>query len=59
MRRARTPLWVCFACGHVGCGGDSPNQYATKHFYATGHALIRSVEPGETWGRCYLDEVAL
>jgi hypothetical protein len=39
----------CAQCGHIGCCDNSPHQHATKHFHATGHAVIRSFEPGETW----------
>ena len=46
-------------CGHVGCCADSPNEHAAKHCHATGHPLIRSFEPGEDWGWCYLDRVVL
>lgn len=49
-------LRVCLACGHVGCCDDSKNKHATKHFHATRHPVIRSGEPGETWGWCYIDE---
>ena len=30
-----------------------------RHFEATGHPIIRSIEPGEEWGWCYLDEAYL
>jgi hypothetical protein len=53
--------WVhlreCLICGHVGCCDDSKNKHATKHFTATHHAVMRSVEPGEFWAWCYVDEV--
>jgi uncharacterized UBP type Zn finger protein len=53
--------WVhlreCLICGHVGCCDDSKNRHATKHFTATHHAVMRSVEPGELWAWCYVDEV--
>jgi len=53
--------WVhlreCLVCGHVGCCDSSPNKHATKHFHATTHPTVRSVEPGETWGWCYEHEV--
>jgi uncharacterized UBP type Zn finger protein len=53
--------WVhlreCLNCGHVGCCDSSPNKHATKHFHATHHPVLRSVEPGESWGWCYVDEV--
>ena len=49
-------LRLCMTCGHVGCCDDSPMKHATAHFHATGHPVIRSFEPGEAWGFCYLDE---
>ena len=50
-------LRLCMGCGHVGCCDDSPNRHATKHFNITRHAIIKSFEPGEDWGWCYIDEV--
>ena len=50
-------LRVCLTCGHVGCCDDSKNKHATRHFHATGHPVIRSKEPGETWGWCYVDRI--
>jgi uncharacterized UBP type Zn finger protein len=60
----RTGSWwvhlrICLSCGHVGCCDQSPNRHATKHFRATGHPLIQSLEPGEDWTWCYIDEVYL
>lgn len=52
-------LRMCQICGHVGCCDQSPNRHATAHFHATGHPLVRSFEPGEDWGWCYVDEVFL
>ena len=53
--------WVhlreCLVCGHVGCCDSSRNRHATKHFHATTHPVMRSVEPGEHWGWCFVDEV--
>jgi uncharacterized UBP type Zn finger protein len=49
-------LRLCLACGHVGCCDSSPNKHATRHFHDTGHAVIRSYEPGETWAWCYVHE---
>ena len=46
-------LRVCLHCGHVGCCDSSKNRHATKHHAATGHAVIRSLEPGEDWLWCY------
>ena len=52
-------LRICLTCGHVGCCDTSKNKHATKHFHATTHPIMRSMEPGETWGWCYVDEVTL
>jgi uncharacterized UBP type Zn finger protein len=50
-------LRMCLICGHVGCCDSSPNRHATKHFQVTGHPMIRSIEPGERWVWCYVDEM--
>lgn len=50
-------LRLCLICGHVGCCDNSPNKHATKHFHRTEHPIIRSFEPGEDWGWCYVDDV--
>jgi hypothetical protein len=39
----------CAQCGHVGCCDSSPAQHASAHAAATGHRLVRSFEPGESW----------
>jgi uncharacterized UBP type Zn finger protein len=52
-------LRMCLACGHVGCCDSSKNKHATRHFRATGHPVMRSIEPGETWQWCYVDNVAV
>ncbi len=49
-------LRLCLICGHVGCCDSSKNKHATKHFHSTKHPLIRSIEPGESWIWCYVDE---
>ncbi|HUI83707.1 MAG TPA: UBP-type zinc finger domain-containing protein [Candidatus Binatia bacterium] len=51
-------LRLCLECGHVGCCDSSKNKHATKHFHRLGHPLIRSIEPGETWMWCYVDELS-
>jgi CPA1 family monovalent cation:H+ antiporter len=50
-------LRLCLQCGHVGCCDSSEFKHATAHFHDVGHPVIRSIEPGETWRWCYLDEV--
>jgi uncharacterized UBP type Zn finger protein len=52
-------LRICLECGKVGCCDDSPNRHASAHARASSHPIIRSLEPGETWSWCYIDEVAL
>src|SRR5690242_13343194 len=52
-------LRICLECGHVGCCDDSPNRHATAHAQGEGHPIIRSIEPGEDWSWCYVDEVAM
>ena len=52
-------LRLCLSCGHVGCCDSSKNRHATRHFHATRHPIMRSLEPGEDWGWCYIDEVIL
>jgi len=52
-------LRLCRKCGHVGCCDDSKNKHATKHFHATRHPIITSLEPGESWSWCYLDEMGM
>jgi uncharacterized UBP type Zn finger protein len=50
-------LRMCQICGQVGCCDSSPNRHATAHFHASGHPLVRSLEPGEDWTWCYADEL--
>ena len=52
-------LRICLGCGHVGCCDDSPETHATRHNAATGHAIIRSIQPGEEWSWCFVDEIAM
>jgi len=52
-------LRLCLTCGQVGCCDDSKNKHATAHFHSTGHPVIESLEPGEGWRWCYLDEILL
>ena len=52
-------LRLCLECGHVGCCDSSIGKHATKHFHSTRHAIMRSLEPGETWGWCFVDQTML
>ena len=49
-------LRLCETCGHVGCCDNSKNRHATAHFRASRHPIIKSFEPGEDWGYCYVDD---
>lgn len=53
------PMRLCEICGHVGCCDSSKNRHATKHFRKTKHPIMRSFEPGEDWGWCYIDAVMI
>lgn len=47
-------LRMCLSCGHVACCDSSPHTHATAHHRESGHPVMRSVEPGETWRWCYV-----
>ncbi|TMG75293.1 MAG: UBP-type zinc finger domain-containing protein [Betaproteobacteria bacterium] len=50
-------LRMCLTCGHVGCCDSSKGRHATRHFEATGHPIMQSAEPGQSWRWCYVDQV--
>ncbi len=50
-------LRLCLSCGHVGCCDSSPGRHATRHAHATTHPVAASLEPGERWAWCYVDEI--
>lgn len=52
-------LRICLECGKVGCCDSSPNRHASRHAREAGHPLIRSLEPGEDWSFCFLDDVGM
>lgn len=52
-------LRLCLSCGHIGCCDSSPFQHATEHYKETGHPVMRSFEPGESWRWCYVDHMIL
>lgn len=59
--RALGETWVhlrlCMTCGLVGCCDSSKNRHATKHAQSSGHPIVRSFEPGESWLYCYPDDL--
>ena len=52
-------LRACMSCGHVGCCDSSPNRHATRHYETTAHPIMRSMERGESWGWCFVDQIEL
>ncbi len=52
-------LRMCTTCGNVGCCDSSAGHHARAHFEATGHPVMRSIEPGEAWRWCYTDRAYL
>jgi Na+/H+ antiporter len=50
-------LRMCLTCGHVGCCDSSIGRHAEGHFHATEHPVMRSIEPGEAWRWCYVDQL--
>jgi uncharacterized UBP type Zn finger protein len=52
-------LRICLECGHVGCCDDSPGRHASGHARDTSHPIIRSLEPGEDWCWCFIDEIGM
>ena len=49
-------LRTCLTCGYVGCCDSSKGRHATAHSEHTGHPVMQSAEPGETWRWCYVHE---
>lgn len=50
---------MCMVCGKPGCCDSSRAKHARRHYEETGHPVIRSVEPGESWAWCYPERVYL
>lgn len=52
-------LRFCVVCEATRCCDDSPHRHARAHFAVSGHAVIRSKEPGEHWAWCYVHETGV
>jgi uncharacterized UBP type Zn finger protein len=52
-------LRICLECGQVGCCDTSPQRHASKHAREHEHPIMRSIQPGEDWAWCFVDEVAM
>nr|XP_003410366.1 ubiquitin carboxyl-terminal hydrolase 16 isoform X1 [Loxodonta africana] len=53
-------VWLCLKCGHQGCGRDSQEQHALKHYLtprSEPHCLVLNLDTWSVW--CYMcdDEV--
>jgi hypothetical protein len=51
-------LRTCQTCGVTLCCDSSPNRHASRHAREAVHPIMRSVEPGEDWSWCVIDDVA-
>jgi CPA1 family monovalent cation:H+ antiporter len=50
-------LRLCLTCGHVGCCDSSVGKHASLHFHETQDPVMRSIEPGEAWRWCFVDDL--
>ena len=50
---------MCETCGQVGCCDSSPRRHASRHAREARNPILRSIEPGEDWSWCVVDEVAV
>jgi hypothetical protein len=55
--------WVhlrqCLVCGATNCCDSSPNRHASKHFEATRHPLMQTLEADEDWIWCFVERLTL
>ena len=53
-------LRICLDCGHVGLLRRLPQPARQRRTRAaTDHPIIRSLQPGEDWSWCFVDELAM
>ncbi|MFJ3876878.1 UBP-type zinc finger domain-containing protein [Streptomyces sp. NPDC090077] len=61
--RARGWTWTrlrwCATCGYVGCCDSSRGRHAHAHYARTGHPVVLSLAPDESWAWCFADELFL
>jgi hypothetical protein len=50
-------LRICRTCGRVGCCDSSPNRHASHHARDEKHPIITTIEPGEDWSWCFVDDI--
>ena len=55
--------WVhlrrCLVCGTVACCDSSPMRHMSAHAREESHPIVTSMEPGERWRYCYVDEAVV
>ena len=56
---SKWPHFNCLACGPNGCCDDSPDLQAIAHPASAGHPIIRSLQPGEDWTWCFVNQLAM
>ena len=52
-------LRICLGAGTSAAATTPPDRHASAHAQSSGHPIIRSLEPGETWSWCFPDELAM
>jgi len=52
-------LRLCLSCGRIGCCYSSPRRHANAHFRFTRHPVVGSLEQGEDWRWCFVDETVV
>jgi hypothetical protein len=52
-------LRQCLICGRTNCCDSSQNRHARAHYRETGHEIVRTLEDGQDWSWCYVDEQTL
>jgi hypothetical protein len=50
-------LRICRTCGRVGCCDSSPQRHASRHARHDGHPIVTTLEPGENWSWCFIDDI--
>ena len=43
----------------MGCCDSSPRRHATAHHQESGHPIVQTLQPGQDWVWCYVDETTL
>jgi CPA2 family monovalent cation:H+ antiporter-2 len=52
-------LRICLSCGYAGCCDSSPHRHARAHAAEDAHPIMASLEPGDDWAYCFLDDTTI